>query len=117
MSLRNILKKNVRELSRVQCLEKELAQIQLSTGQLPKAKDALFGQVDLISPQPSTWLITSESIKSLKAIKSDELSESSKLFREEVQELRNQCRTKKQQLEPLRKKIRNCLIQLLPPLN
>lgn len=55
-------------------MEKELAQIQLSAGQLCSAKDALLGQFDL-SLQPSPGLITSESTDSPKAVKSDELGE------------------------------------------
>ncbi|XP_064148951.1 thyroid receptor-interacting protein 11 isoform X4 [Loxodonta africana] len=67
----------------------ELAQVQHSIGQLCSTKDLLLGKLDVISPQlPSGSSLPSPSAEPLKASKSDQLSESSKLLQQEIEELR-----------------------------
>lgn len=63
-------------------------QIQFSREQLCNTKDILLGMFDLILLQSSNESLTSESAASLKAMKPDGLSESSKLLKEETEELR-----------------------------
>ncbi|XP_038394861.1 thyroid receptor-interacting protein 11-like isoform X2 [Canis lupus familiaris] len=67
-------------------LEKELAQIQLSIGELCNAQDHLLGKPDVSCLQPSTE--SSESEEPLKAFKSDSATESPPWLQEEVEELR-----------------------------
>ncbi|XP_060024067.1 thyroid receptor-interacting protein 11 [Lagenorhynchus albirostris] len=70
----------------------ELAQVQHSIGQLCNTKDLLLGKLDIISPQLSSGSsLTSQSAESLRTIKSDVLSESSK---QEVEELRKSLQEK-----------------------
>ncbi|XP_029093525.1 thyroid receptor-interacting protein 11 isoform X2 [Monodon monoceros] len=70
----------------------ELAQVQHSIGQLCNTKDLLLGKLDIISPQLSSGsLLTSQSAESLRTIKSDVLSESSK---QEIEELRKSLQEK-----------------------
>ncbi|XP_025721963.2 thyroid receptor-interacting protein 11-like, partial [Callorhinus ursinus] len=76
----------------LQHLEKELAQMQLSNGELCNAKDLLLGKLDVIFLQPSTD--SSESADSLEAMKSDRVSEASQLLQEEVEELRKSMQEK-----------------------
>ncbi|XP_045848902.1 thyroid receptor-interacting protein 11-like [Meles meles] len=70
----------------LQELEKELAQVQLHMGELCNAKDLLLGNLDTIFLQPSSD--SAETANSLKAMKSDLVSESSQGLQEEVEELR-----------------------------
>ncbi|XP_024592074.1 thyroid receptor-interacting protein 11 isoform X4 [Neophocaena asiaeorientalis asiaeorientalis] len=70
----------------------ELAQVQHSIGQLCNTKDLLLGKLDIISPQLSSGSsLTSQSAESLRTIKSDVLSESSK---QEIEELRKSLQEK-----------------------
>ncbi|XP_061037170.1 thyroid receptor-interacting protein 11 isoform X4 [Eubalaena glacialis] len=70
----------------------ELAQVQHSIGQLCNTKDLLLGKLDIISPQLSSGSsVTSQSAESLRTIKSDVLSESSK---QEIEELRKSLQEK-----------------------
>ena len=70
----------------------ELAQVQHSIGQLCSTKDLLLGKLDIISPQLSSGSsLTSQSAESLRTIKSDVLSESSK---QEIEELRKSVQEK-----------------------
>ncbi|XP_059951700.1 thyroid receptor-interacting protein 11 isoform X2 [Mesoplodon densirostris] len=73
-------------------LGQELAQVQHSIGQLCNTKDLLLGKLDIISPQLSSGSsLTSQSAESLRTIKSDVLSESSK---QEIEELRKSLQEK-----------------------
>ncbi|XP_036267486.1 thyroid receptor-interacting protein 11 isoform X3 [Pipistrellus kuhlii] len=64
----------------------ELAQVQHSIGQLCNTKDLLLGKLDIISPQFSSGsLLASQSAESLKAAKSETLSEAPQ---QEIEELR-----------------------------
>ncbi|ELW48878.1 Thyroid receptor-interacting protein 11 [Tupaia chinensis] len=63
----------------------ELAEIQLSIGQLCNTKDDLLGKLCVISPQASSGSLLSES---LKASQSDGLSESNPLFQQDMEQLR-----------------------------
>ncbi|XP_057586938.1 thyroid receptor-interacting protein 11 isoform X2 [Hippopotamus amphibius kiboko] len=70
----------------------ELAQVQHSIGQLCNTKDLLLGKLDIISPQLSSGSsLTSQSADSLRTVKSDVLSESSK---QEIEELRKSLQEK-----------------------
>lgn len=71
-------------------MEQQVAEINLSLEQLcrSRAKGLLFGVSDLILPQPSEEPLSSTSAASLKAVKADELSDSSKMLKEEIGELR-----------------------------
>lgn len=73
----------------------ELAQVQHSIGQLCNTKDLLLGKLDIISPQlSSASLLTPQSAQSLRASKSDVLSQSSELLQQEVEELRKSLQEK-----------------------
>ncbi|XP_035117185.1 thyroid receptor-interacting protein 11 isoform X1 [Callithrix jacchus] len=73
----------------------ELAQVQHSIGQLCNTKDLLLGKLDIISPQlSSASLLTPQSAESLRAGKSDVLSESSELLQQEIEELRKSLQEK-----------------------
>ncbi|XP_058425805.1 thyroid receptor-interacting protein 11-like [Diceros bicornis minor] len=90
-------------------LEKKLARMQLSLEQLCNAKDILLGPLDIISPQPpTTSSLTSESANSLKATRSDAVSESSKALPEEIEELRKSTEEKEATIEASRRRIRDC---------
>ena len=93
-------------------MEQQVAQINLSLERLCRssAKRLLFGVSDLILPQPSEEPLSSTSAASLKAVKADELSDSSKMLKEEIEELRKLMEEKMQPLEPSRKIIRDCPI-------
>ncbi|PNI84757.1 TRIP11 isoform 1 [Pan troglodytes] len=73
----------------------ELAQVQHSIGQLCNTKDLLLGKLDIISPQlSSASLLTPQSAESLRASKSEVLSESSELLQQELEELRKSLQEK-----------------------
>ncbi|KAM9645909.1 thyroid receptor-interacting protein 11 isoform 2-T2 [Trichechus inunguis] len=73
----------------------ELAQVQHSIGQLCNTKDLLLGKLDVISPQLSSGSsLSSPSAEPLRASKSDQLSESSKLLQQEIEELRKSLQEK-----------------------
>lgn len=69
-------------------MERHVAQINLSLEQLGYAKGFLFGVPDLILPQPSEESLRSKSAASLKAVKPDELSDSYKMLKEEIGEVK-----------------------------
>ncbi|XP_054548787.1 thyroid receptor-interacting protein 11 isoform X2 [Talpa occidentalis] len=74
----------------------ELAQVQHSIGQLCNTKDLLLGKLDIISPQLSPGSsLAAQSAESLQTIKCDSsLSDSSKLFQQEIEELRKSLQEK-----------------------
>ena len=106
----NVLKPQTASLDQIQTcqgheinlqeLEKELAQLQLRIGELCNAKDLLLGNLDAIFLQPSSD--SAESADSLKATKSDLVSESSQVLREEVEELRKSGQGKDTMIRTLR---------------
>ena len=69
-------------------MERHVAQINLSLEQLGSAKGFLFGVSDLILPQPSEESLRSKSAASLKAVIPDELSDSYKMLKEEIGEVK-----------------------------
>nr|XP_017512680.2 thyroid receptor-interacting protein 11 isoform X3 [Manis javanica] len=78
----------------------ELAQVQHSIGQLCNTKELLLGKLDIISPQRSTGsLLTSQSAESLRTIKPDLSSESSK---QEIEELRKSLHEKDATIKTLK---------------
>ena len=83
----------------LQELEKELAQLQLRIRELCNAKDLLLGNLDAIFLRPSSD--TAEAADSLEAVKSDRVSESSQVLREEVEELRKSGQGKDKKIETL----------------
>ncbi|XP_064440023.1 thyroid receptor-interacting protein 11-like [Mirounga angustirostris] len=84
---------------KLQHLEKELAQIQLSIGELCNAKDLLLGKLDVIFLEPSPDC--SESADSLEPVKSDRVGEASELLQVEVEELRKSMQEKDRMIRTL----------------
>ncbi|XP_058424851.1 thyroid receptor-interacting protein 11-like [Diceros bicornis minor] len=83
-------------------LAKKLARMQLSLEQLCNARDVLLGPLDLTAPQPpTTSSLTSESANSLKAARSDAVSESCKALPEEIEELRRSTEEKEATIRSL----------------
>ncbi|XP_058423552.1 thyroid receptor-interacting protein 11 isoform X3 [Diceros bicornis minor] len=77
----------------------ELAQVQHSIGQLCNTKDLLLGKLDIISPQLSSESsLTSQSAETLRTIKRDISSESSK---QEIEELRKSLQEKDETIRTL----------------
>ena len=83
----------------LQELEKELAQLQLRIRELCNAKELLLGNPDAIFLRPSSD--SAEAADSLKAMKSDRVSESSQVLREEVEELRKSGQGKDKKIQTL----------------
>ncbi|XP_076979491.1 thyroid receptor-interacting protein 11 isoform X2 [Tamandua tetradactyla] len=81
--------------TKLKSVRQELVQVQHSLGQLCNTKDLLLGKLDIILPQLSSEpSLASQSTESLKAVKSDILSESSKLLQQEIEELKRSLQEK-----------------------
>ncbi|XP_006155866.1 thyroid receptor-interacting protein 11 isoform X1 [Tupaia chinensis] len=76
----------------------ELAEIQLSIGQLCNTKDLLLGKLHVISPQLSSGSLLSEP---LKASQPDVFSESNQLFQQEIEQLRKSLQEKEATIRTL----------------